>query len=417
MHEPICQTTSPHPIGCSVLYDSPGTVSDGEGENAEGQDDDEDANLLTFFRTSVERGQWKYDPIFFKTTSVPSLLQTRKSVPTLSRVPTLMVANPTMAADGLDFALRILLWAFDLRTSSLLCPMMNMSRVAQGGRNWEGFGGDPFLVGEASYETILGMQEGGVIACAKHLVGNEQEHKRTTSSSDIDDRTMHETYTHPFLKSIMAGAGSIMSSYNLLNGTWACENDKIMNDFVKRELGFQGYKTVQFCKSSTLGQVASGRTTPARGFSFDVIRSPPPGQQQQASATAKSREAWEVQAEESLPEISPLPVIRNAAESERIAADSRMDRMTIWMKNVEKVVEDAKQNFASSTAAKDVPLPPLPPPLSRNGSNTRPSRLPRRVLAASQIFQSDENGNITPMMDQSMMSANTSSFLSPERRL
>ncbi|KAJ3513390.1 hypothetical protein NLJ89_g2974 [Agrocybe chaxingu] len=122
-----------------------------------------------------------------------------------------------------------------------LGPMMNMGRVAQGGRNWEGFGGDPFLAGEASYETILGMQEGGVIACAKHLVGNEQEHKRTTSSSDIDDRTMHEIYTHPFLKSILAGAGSIMCSYNLLNGTWACENDKIMNDIVKREYGFQGF--------------------------------------------------------------------------------------------------------------------------------------------------------------------------------
>ena len=51
-----------------------------------------------------------------------------------------------------------------------LGPMMNMGRLAQGGRNWEGFGGDPFLTGEASYETILGMQEGGVQACAKHLV-------------------------------------------------------------------------------------------------------------------------------------------------------------------------------------------------------------------------------------------------------
>jgi len=48
---------------------------------------------------------------------------------------------------------------------------MNMARVAQGGRNWEGFGGDPFLTGEAAYETILGLQEGGVIASAKHLVG------------------------------------------------------------------------------------------------------------------------------------------------------------------------------------------------------------------------------------------------------
>lgn len=51
-----------------------------------------------------------------------------------------------------------------------LGPMMNMGRIAQGGRNWEGFGGDPFLTGEAAYETILGMQAAGVQACAKHLV-------------------------------------------------------------------------------------------------------------------------------------------------------------------------------------------------------------------------------------------------------
>ncbi|KIM41998.1 glycoside hydrolase family 3 protein [Hebeloma cylindrosporum] len=122
-----------------------------------------------------------------------------------------------------------------------LGPMMNMGRVAEGGRNWEGFGGDPFLTGEAAYETILGLQEGGIIACAKHLVGNEQEHSRTTSTSEIDDRTMHEIYAHPFLRSVMAGVGSMMCSYNLLNGTYACENDKVMNDIVKREYGFQGF--------------------------------------------------------------------------------------------------------------------------------------------------------------------------------
>ncbi|KAF9025178.1 beta-glucosidase [Hymenopellis radicata] len=120
-------------------------------------------------------------------------------------------------------------------------PMMNMGRVAQGGRNWEGFGADPFLTGEAAYETILGMQEAGVQACAKHLVGNEQEHRRTQESSEIDDRTQHEIYSHPFLRSIMAGVTSMMCSYNLLNGTYACETDKVMNDIIKREYGFQGY--------------------------------------------------------------------------------------------------------------------------------------------------------------------------------
>ncbi|KAJ7280312.1 glycoside hydrolase family 3 protein [Mycena rebaudengoi] len=122
-----------------------------------------------------------------------------------------------------------------------LGPMMNIGRVAGGGRNWEGFGADPFLTGEAAYETILGMQEAGVQACAKHLINNEQEHFRTQESSHVDDRTQHEIYAHPFLRSIMAGVTSIMCSYNLINGTYACENDKIMNDIIKREFGFQGY--------------------------------------------------------------------------------------------------------------------------------------------------------------------------------
>ena len=52
----------------------------------------------------------------------------------------------------------------------VLGPMMNIGRVPQGGRNWEGFGPDPFLAGEAAYETILGIQQAGVQACAKHLI-------------------------------------------------------------------------------------------------------------------------------------------------------------------------------------------------------------------------------------------------------
>lgn len=48
--------------------------------------------------------------------------------------------------------------------------MLGFSRIAQGGRNWEGFGADPFLSGESAYETILGMQAGGVQACAKHYI-------------------------------------------------------------------------------------------------------------------------------------------------------------------------------------------------------------------------------------------------------
>ncbi|KAF8751707.1 Glycosyl hydrolase family 3 C-terminal domain [Rhizoctonia solani] len=80
-------------------------------------------------------------------------------------------------------------------------PMMNLGRVAAGGRNWEGFGADPYHVGEASYETIIGIQDEGVLACAKHYINKAT----ATSSSNVGDRTQHELYAHPFLRSVMAG--------------------------------------------------------------------------------------------------------------------------------------------------------------------------------------------------------------------
>ncbi|KAI9459354.1 glycoside hydrolase superfamily [Boletus coccyginus] len=122
-----------------------------------------------------------------------------------------------------------------------LGPMMNMGRVAQGGRNWEGFGADPFLSGEAAYETVLGLQAGGVQATAKHLINNEQEWMRTQESSNVDDRTQHEIYAQPFMRSVMAGVSAVMCSYNLINNTYACNNNKTLNDMLKREFGFQGF--------------------------------------------------------------------------------------------------------------------------------------------------------------------------------
>ncbi|KAH9055806.1 beta-glucosidase [Lactarius deliciosus] len=122
-----------------------------------------------------------------------------------------------------------------------LGPMMNMGRIAQGGRNWEGFGADPFLAGVGAYETILGMQSAGVQACAKHYINNEQEHNRTQSSSNVDDRTQHEIYAAPFLRSVMAGVASVMCSYNLVNGVYACDNNSTLNGILKSEFGFQGF--------------------------------------------------------------------------------------------------------------------------------------------------------------------------------
>ncbi|KAL3472685.1 glycoside hydrolase superfamily [Aspergillus californicus] len=123
-----------------------------------------------------------------------------------------------------------------------------LGRVALGGRNAEGFSNDPYLSGQMAAEVVNGSQAQGVIAIAKHYIGNEQEsyrlppltHKTHSVSSNIDDRTMHELYLWPFADAIRAGAGAVMCSYNRLNNSYACQNSKALNGLLKGELGFQG---------------------------------------------------------------------------------------------------------------------------------------------------------------------------------
>ncbi|KAI8080067.1 glycoside hydrolase superfamily [Halteromyces radiatus] len=121
-----------------------------------------------------------------------------------------------------------------------LGPAMNFMRSPEGGRGWESFGEDPYLSGVASYETISGVQSQGVISTAKHFVANDQEKNRHEESSNVDDRTMHEIYLWPFARAVEAGVGSVMCSYNKVNGTSSCEND-MMNRILRDQLGFQGF--------------------------------------------------------------------------------------------------------------------------------------------------------------------------------
>ena len=98
---------------------------------------------------------------------------------------------------------------------------IHKGRVALGGRSWEGFSNDLFLSGRMNAVTVRGLQK-NVIACIKHLVGNEQEtfRRRSTDeltegiSSNIDDRSMHELYLWPFQDAVREGVGSVMCSYN-----------------------------------------------------------------------------------------------------------------------------------------------------------------------------------------------------------
>ncbi|PBL00816.1 beta-glucosidase [Armillaria gallica] len=149
-----------------------------------------------------------------------------------------------------------------------LGPMMNTMRAPAAGRNWEGFGGDPFLSGEGAYETVMGVQSAGVQATAKHYINNEQEHFRDTSSSDVDDRTQHEIYAHPFLRSVQANVASVMCSYNQINGSFACENDKTLNGILKTEFGFPGYVMSDWQATHSTGSINLGLDMTMPGDTF-----------------------------------------------------------------------------------------------------------------------------------------------------
>ncbi|KAG6816117.1 hypothetical protein H0H87_008539 [Tephrocybe sp. NHM501043] len=126
--------------------------------------------------------------------------------------------------------------------SVFLGPSMDIMRNPKAGRGWESFGPDPYLNGEGAFETITGVQSVGVQACAKHLIANNQEHWRYGLSANVDDRTLHEIYWYPFIRSIEAGVASVMCAYNRFNDTSSCHNAALLGpQGVLRRDGFRGY--------------------------------------------------------------------------------------------------------------------------------------------------------------------------------
>lgn len=123
-----------------------------------------------------------------------------------------------------------------------LGPGVCLARVPTNGRNFEYISGeDPFLGYTMVQPVIKGIQSKNVIACTKHYVMNNQETDRGDVNAVVDERTRFEMYYPPFEGAIAAGSGSIMCSYNKINGRWACENNETLQRDYKERLGFEGF--------------------------------------------------------------------------------------------------------------------------------------------------------------------------------
>ncbi len=123
----------------------------------------------------------------------------------------------------------------------LLGPAVNIHRAPMCGRNFEYMGEDPYLTSRTAVGYINGLQANGVMAVIKHFTANFQEYDRNYISSDIDERTLNEIYFPAFKAAVQeAKVGSVMSSYNLLNGTWTTHHPWLLRTVLRDQWGFDG---------------------------------------------------------------------------------------------------------------------------------------------------------------------------------
>ena len=128
------------------------------------------------------------------------------------------------------------------RHNTMLSGGINLNREPRNGRNFEYAGEDPLLAGEMVGALIDGIQSNHIISTIKHYAVNDQESQRTTIDVSIAADAMRQSDLLAFELAMERGKpGSVMCSYNLINGRWGCENDYLLNKVLKHDWGFQGF--------------------------------------------------------------------------------------------------------------------------------------------------------------------------------
>jgi beta-glucosidase len=126
--------------------------------------------------------------------------------------------------------------------SVILGPAVNIKRSPLCGRNFEYYSEDPYLATEMAGALIKGVQNKNVGTSIKHFLANNQETRRMSSSSEVDERTLREIYLAAFEGAIREQKPwTVMCSYNKINGVYAAENEEYLTKVLRGEWGFDGY--------------------------------------------------------------------------------------------------------------------------------------------------------------------------------
>ena len=124
----------------------------------------------------------------------------------------------------------------------ILAPTVNINRIPLWGRNFEGYGEDPYLAARMGVAYIKGVQGEGVIPSLKHFAANNEEFERHRIDEKIDERTLNEIYLPAFKAGVLeGGVWAVMSAYNKVNGVYCAENPYLLKDTLKNLWGFKGF--------------------------------------------------------------------------------------------------------------------------------------------------------------------------------
>jgi beta-glucosidase len=162
--------------------------------------------------------------------------------------------------------------AKDKGNDIVFAPTVNIMRTPQGGRTYEAYGEDTYLNAQTTVGWIHGAQSAGVIATVKHFVANNQEGQggappftavnggRQLVDANVGERTLREVYFPQFEAAVkQANTGSLMCSYNKVNGTYACENSFTLQQVLEKEWGFKGMVVSDYGASKdTAGNMNNG---------------------------------------------------------------------------------------------------------------------------------------------------------------
>ncbi len=123
-----------------------------------------------------------------------------------------------------------------------LAPGLNIHRNPLCGRSFEYYSEDPVLSGRMAAAVTRGVQSmGGVVVCQKHYLCNNREDNRTEVSADVSERALREIYLRAFEIAVREGKpGSVMTSYNRVNGEYVNTSRRFCTEILRDEWGFEG---------------------------------------------------------------------------------------------------------------------------------------------------------------------------------